>query len=135
LALAASDDAVRKGMSVGVVTYGMGVYWAMNAAKSMEGKVEVLDLRTLAPYDEEAVVALAQKHGKLMVLTEETLKNSFAEAIAGRATQRCFQYLDAPIKTMGSEDIPAVPLNMGMEQVMLPNADKVREALQELLES
>jgi 2-oxoisovalerate dehydrogenase E1 component len=71
----------------------------------------------------------------MMVLTEETLKNSFAEAIAGRATQQCFQQLDAPIKTLGSEDIPAVPLNMGMEQVMLPNAEKVRAALVELLES
>jgi 2-oxoisovalerate dehydrogenase E1 component len=79
-------------------------------------------------------VELAKKHGKLMVLTEETLKNSFAEAIAGRATQRCFQYLDAPIKTFGSEDIPAVPLNMGMEQVMLPNVEKVKLALQDLLE-
>lgn len=134
IALAAEEDKVRRGDSVGVVTYGMGVYWAMNAAKSMEGQVEVLDLRTLAPYDEEAVVELAKKHGKLMVLTEETLKNSFAEAIAGRATQRCFQYLDAPIKTFGSEDIPAVPLNMGMEQVMLPNVEKVKLALQDLLE-
>ncbi len=135
VALSASDDMVRKGLSVGVVTYGMGVYWALNAAKSLAGQVEVLDLRTLAPYDEEAVIALAKKHGKMMVLTEETLKNSFAEAIAGRATQQCFQQLDAPIKTLGSEDIPAVPLNMGMEQVMLPNAEKVRAALVDLLES
>ena len=133
--LEASEDMVRKGLSVGVVTYGMGVYWAMNAAKSLVGQVEVLDLRTLAPYDEDAVVSLAKKHGKIMVLTEETLKNSFAEAIAGRATQQCFQFLDAPIRTLGSEDIPAVPLNMGMEQVMLPNTDKVRMALEELLES
>ncbi len=135
VALEASEDMVRKGLSVGVVTYGMGVYWAMNAAKSLVGQVEVLDLRTLAPYDEDAVVSLAKKHGKIMVLTEETLKNSFAEAIAGRATQQCFQFLDAPIRTLGSEDIPAVPLNMGMEQVMLPNTDKVRMALEELLES
>ncbi len=135
VALEASEDAIKKGLSVGVVTYGMGVYWAMNAAKSMEGQVEVLDLRTLAPYDEEAVINLAKKHGKLMILTEETLKNSFAEAIAGRASQHCFSYLDAPIKTLGSEDIPAVPLNMGMEQVMLPNVEKVKAALQDLLES
>lgn len=135
VALEASEDAIKKGLSVGVVTYGMGVYWAMNAAKSMEGQVEVLDLRTLAPYDEEAVINLAKKHGKLMILTEETLKNSFAEAIAGRASQHCFSYLDAPIKTLGSEDIPAVPLNMGMEQIMLPNVEKVKVALQDLLES
>lgn len=135
IALAASNEAVDSGESVGVVTYGMGVYWAMNAAKAMPGQVEVLDLRTLSPYDEEAVIALTQKHGKVFVLTEETLRNSFAEALAGRISQACFQYLDAPIRTMGSADVPAVPLNAAMEAIMLPNADKVEAVLREMLES
>jgi len=135
IALESSQAAVDAGESVGVVTYGMGVYWAINAAKSLPGQVEVLDLRTLAPYDEEAVIAITKKHGKLLVLTEETLRNSFAEALAGRISQACFQYLDAPIKTMGSADVPAVPLNASMEAIMLPNADKVAAVLRELLES
>lgn len=134
IALAAADSAVDAGESVGVVTYGMGVYWAMNAAKSLPGLVEVLDLRTLSPYDEEAVIALTKKHGKVLILTEETLRNSFAEALAGRISQACFQFLDAPIRTMGSADAPAVPLNASMEAVMLPNADKVEVVLRELLE-
>jgi 2-oxoisovalerate dehydrogenase E1 component len=71
----------------------------------------------------------------VLILTEETLRNSFAEALAGRISQVCFRYLDAPIKTMGSADVPAVPLNASMEAVMLPNADKVESALRELLES
>ncbi len=133
VALEASATSVDRGESVGVVTYGMGVYWAMNAAKNFPGQVEVLDLRTLAPYDEEAIVSLTKKHGKVLILTEETLRNSFAEALAGRITQACFQYLDSPIKTMGSEDVPAVPLNAGMESVMLPNAEKVSVALEALL--
>lgn len=133
ITLEAASDKVERGESVGVVTYGMGVYWAMNAAKNFPGQVEILDLRTLAPYDEEAVISLTQKHGKVLILTEETLRNSFAEALAGRITQSCFQYLDAPIKTMGSEDVPAVPLNAGMESVMLPSADKVSAVLEALL--
>ena len=133
VALEASDQAVDRGESVGVVTYGMGVYWAMNAAKNLPGQVEVLDLRTLAPYDEEAIVSLTKKHGKLLVLTEETLRNSFAEALAGRISQQCFQFLDAPIRTLGSLDVPAVPLNASMEAVMLPNADKVEAMLREML--
>ena len=133
VALEASDEAVDRGESVGVVTYGMGVYWAMNAAKNLPGQVEVLDLRTLAPYDEEAIVSITKKHGKVLILTEETLRNSFAEALAGRISQQCFQFLDAPIRTMGSLDVPAVPLNVSMEAVMLPNADKVEAVLQEML--
>ena len=71
------------GSSVGVVTYGMGVYWALNGSKEFAEQVEILDLRTLAPYDEEAVMELAKRHGKVLVLTEETRRNSFAEALAG----------------------------------------------------
>ncbi len=131
--LEADKDKVENGLSVGVVTYGMGVYWALNAAKNLKGQVEIIDLRTLAPYDENAIFELTKKHGKVLVLTEETLRNSFAEALAGRIAQECFQYLDAPVQTLGSKDIPAVPLNMGMEAQMLPNAEKVLERLNWLI--
>jgi len=130
-----SEEALENGETVGVVTYGMGVYWALAAAKKLNNRVENLDLRTLAPYDQEAVYDLAKKHGKILVLTEETITNSFAEALAGRISRDCFRYLDAPVQTLGSADIPAIPLNMGMEAVMLPNADKTYNVLLELLES
>jgi len=133
--LSPSKEALESGETVGVVTYGMGVYWALAAAKRLDNRVEILDLRTLAPYDQEAVYGLAKKHGKILVLTEETITNSFAEALAGRISRDCFRYLDAPVQTLGSADIPAVPLNMGMEAVMLPNADKTYIALLDLLES
>ena len=128
-----STDYLENGETIGVVTYGMGVYWALNAAKKLEGKVEIFDLRTLAPYDKSGVYDLAKKHGKLLIITEETITNSFAESLAGRVSRDCFQHLDAPVQTIGSEDIPAVPLNMGMESVMLPNADKVFDKMSYLL--
>ncbi|MDG1747064.1 MAG: thiamine pyrophosphate-dependent enzyme [Bacteroidia bacterium] len=129
----ASDDAIEMGESVGVITYGMGVYWSLNASKDFAEKVEVLDLRTLAPYDKEAALNLAERHGKILIVTEETRTNSFAEALAGVISEAAFQFLDAPVKVIGSEDIPAVPLNMGMESAMLPNAEKVKEELEWLL--
>lgn len=128
-----STEYLENGETIGVVTYGMGVYWALNAAKKLEGKVEIFDLRTLSPYDKEGVYELTKKHGKLLIITEETITNSFAESLAGRVSRDCFQHLDAPVQTIGSEDIPAVPLNMGMESVMLPNADKVFEKMSYLL--
>lgn len=133
IALAADEEYVENGESVSVITYGMGVYWAMTAAKKLPGQVEVLDLRTLNPCDNEAIYAQARKHGKVLVLTEETLRNSFAEAIAGRISRECFTSLDAPVQTLGSANLPAIPLNMGLEAEMLPNADKVHEALTQLL--
>jgi 2-oxoisovalerate dehydrogenase E1 component len=129
----ASDEAVKYGASVFVVTYGMGVYWALNAAKQFEEQVEILDLRTLNPCDDEAIYAGVKKHGKVIVLTEETLRNSFAEAIAGRIQKHCFSYLDAPVEVMGSANLPAVPLNIGLEKEMLPNADKLATLIGQLL--
>ncbi|MDX5321179.1 MAG: tungsten formylmethanofuran dehydrogenase [Bacteroidota bacterium] len=131
--LEADNEMVENGESVAVITYGMGVYWALAAEKNLPGQVEILDLRTLNPCDDEAIYAQARKHGKMLVLTEETLRNSFAEAIAGRVARECFQSLDAPVQTMGSVNIPAVPLNMGLEKEMLPNGDKLTEKLRELL--
>lgn len=130
----ADASAVKYGESMAVITYGMGVYWALNAASRFDSQVEIIDLRTLNPCDDEAIFAATKKHGKVLVLTEETLRNSFAEALAGRIQKNCFQYLDAPVEIIGSANLPAVPLNMGLEKEMLPNADKVAEAIEKLLE-
>ncbi|MEY3982970.1 MAG: hypothetical protein RL160_527 [Bacteroidota bacterium] len=122
------------GRSLAIITYGMGVYWALAAAKQFPGSLEILDLRTLNPCDDEAIYACVKRHGKAMVLTEETLHNSFAEAIAGRISRECFQWLDAPVQTIGALDVPAIPLNMGLEKVILPGADSVGRAVKELLD-
>lgn len=133
IVLKASDDAVFSGESVCVITYGMGVYWAKAAGKSFDGQVEIVDLRTLAPLDEELIFATVKKHGKCLVLTEEQQTNSFAEALAGRISKACFPWLDVPVDVLGALDLPAVPLNMGLEAAMLPNAEKVRQRLGALL--
>jgi len=132
-ALAASNEAMEDGSSITVITYGMGVHWAINAAKRFAEQVEVVDLRTLNPLDDEAIYASVKQHGKVLVLTEETITHSFAEALAGRISANCFQYLDAPVKILGSINTPAIPLNESLEKAMLPNIEKVSEAIAELL--
>jgi 2-oxoisovalerate dehydrogenase E1 component len=121
------------GETVCVITYGMGVHWAMNAAKSYEGNVEIIDLRTLYPMDEAMVIETIKKHGKCIMLTEEQVTNSFLQAVAGRMSEQCFRYLDAPIKIIGAKDYAAVPLNIDLEKEMLPNADIVMAAIGAML--
>jgi len=132
--LEANSESLENGESLTVITYGMGVWWADKASQLFPGQLEIVDLRTLSPCDDEAIYASVKRHGKVIVLTEETLNNSFAQAIAGRIQEHCFQQLDAPVKCIGSLDLPAVPLNVDLEKEMLPNADKVAHAIRELLE-
>ncbi len=129
----ADREETEKGRTVLVVTYGMGVYWAKEAAKNFAGRVEVIDLRTLIPLDEALVFERAKEHGKCIVLTEEQLNNSFAEAFAHRITKNCFRHLDAPVETMGALDVPAVPINLVLEKEMLPNAEKLSRKIEEML--
>jgi len=127
------EDKVDGGESCCVITYGMGVYWATAAAKKLPGHVEVIDLRTLFPLDEALIFATVKKHGKCLILTEEQQNNSFAEALAGRISKHCFKNLDAPVEVLGAANVPAIPMNVGLEQAVLPNADKVYQRLLELL--
>ncbi|HNR16393.1 MAG TPA: thiamine pyrophosphate-dependent enzyme [Chitinophagaceae bacterium] len=131
----ASDAAMANGESCLVITYGMGVYWAKAAAKKFNQQIEVVDLRTLYPLDEELIFERVKAHGKCLVLTEEQQNNSFAEALAGRISKHCFTSLDAPVEVVGALNLPAVPMNMGLEQAMLPNAEKLAIALKQLLNS
>jgi 2-oxoisovalerate dehydrogenase E1 component len=131
--LEADEEAIDNGESLCIITYGMGVYWAKNAAKQFNGNVEIIDIRTIYPLDEELIYKTVKKHGKCIVLTEEQLRNSFCEALAGRIAQNCFQQLDAPVQTIGALDLPAVPMNMGLEAAMLPSADKVAARIRQLL--
>ncbi len=130
----ADADRLEMGETLTIITYGMGVWWATNASKQFKGQVEILDLRSLSPCDDEAIFESVKRHNKAIVLTEETLNNSFAQAIAGRIQNECFQHLDAPVQTVGSLDIPAVPLNVDLEKEMLPNVEKVAAVIQDLLD-
>ena len=134
IAQEADPEMIEMGTSALVITYGMGVYWAKAAAKNLEGAVEVLDLRTLNPIDWAMIIERVAVHNKVLVLTEEPLMNSFAESLAGRISQELFTQLDAPVMTLGAKNLPAIALNVGLEKAMLPNADKVQEKLQDLLD-
>ncbi len=133
--LQAEENKISNGESCCIITYGMGVYWAKTAAKDFAGKIEIIDLRTLFPLDEELIFATVQKHGKCLILTEEQQNNSFSEALAGRISKACFKYLDAPVEVLGSLNLPAVPMNTLLEKAMLPNAEKVKTVLRDLLNS
>ncbi len=131
--LQADNAEIEMGNTACIITYAMGIYWAMAAAKKLSGQIEIIDLRTLSPLDEDLVMETVKKHGKCMVLTEEQQTNSFAEALAGRIQKQCFRYLDAPIEVMGSLDLPAVPIQVELEKTMLPTPEKVYQRLLQLL--
>lgn len=129
----ADEAMVDAGESAVVITYGMGVYWSREASTHFQGKVEIIDLRTLNPLDWPAVADAAKRHGRVLILTEEPLLNSFAESLAGRIASECFAFLDAPVSMVGSANLPAIPLNADLERMMLPNAEKVSAELGKLL--
>ena len=133
IALTAAEEKIANGESCCIITYGMGVFWARAAAKNFNQSIEVIDLRTLFPLDEELVFTRVKKHGKCLILTEEQQNNSFAEALAGRVSKACFQQLDAPVEVLGALNLPAVPMNLILENAMLPNAEKVTEKIKDLL--
>ncbi|MEQ9262927.1 MAG: thiamine pyrophosphate-dependent enzyme [Owenweeksia sp.] len=134
IAYDADADKIANGNTLCVVTYGMGVYWAKEARKDYPGQVEVIDLRTLYPLDEELIYERVKEHGRCLVVTEEPERNSFAQGIASIVQQHCFKYLDAPVRVTGSENMPAIPLNSVLETTMIPNAEKVSRSMGELLD-
>ncbi|MCT4580036.1 MAG: thiamine pyrophosphate-dependent enzyme [Flavobacteriales bacterium] len=131
--LEAEEQFIKNGSSISIITYGMGVYWATKAAKDYQGQIEIIDLRTLNPLDKEAMFEAAKKHGKVMVVTEESVESTFSLGLVARIQKECFQYLDAPVELVGSVDTPAIPLNSVLESTLLPNAEKVSHAIGQLL--
>jgi 2-oxoisovalerate dehydrogenase E1 component len=129
----ANQALIEKGESAVIITYGRGVYWALEATKEIEGRVEIVDLRTLNPLDHEKINEVAQKHGKVMLVTEESTEASFTLGLAGRIQRDNFKFLDAPVSIVGSIDTPAIPLNSALEAALLTNAEKVKTALSDLL--
>jgi 2-oxoisovalerate dehydrogenase E1 component len=129
----ANEEKIKAGESAVVITYGMGVYWAKEASQSFKGQIEIIDLRTLNPVDWDMIIESVKSHGRAFVLTEEPLLNSFAESLAGRISKELFHFLDAPVWTFGAVSLPAIPLNVELERMMLPSAEKVKNELGKLL--
>ena len=116
-----------------IVTYGMGVHWALNATKDLKEVVEIVDLRTIYPLDEDAIFQSVRKTHRCLVVTEEPVGNSFARSLAGLVQEHCFEALDAPVQCIGSANMPAIPLNSVLEKTMIPSAEKVREKVDQIL--
>jgi 2-oxoisovalerate dehydrogenase E1 component len=124
---------IKTGDSLSIVSYGAGVHWALEILeKHPEIDADVIDLRTLQPLDIEAVYASVKKTGKLIILQEDTLFGGIASDISAMVMEHCFEYLDAPVKRVGSLETP-VPFAKGLEQNYLPK-ERFEAALTALFE-
>jgi len=130
----ADEAEVISGSSCVVITYGRGVYWSLEAAKEFEGRIEIVDLRTLNPLDFETINEVTRKHGKVVLVTEESIESTFTLGLAGRIQRDNFKFLDAPVSIVGSLDTPAIPLNSILEAALLTNTEKVKDALRAILD-
>ena len=126
-----SARVVREGADATIVTYGWAVHWALEAAAELGRDIEVVDLRTLLPWDRETVFGSVRKTNRALVLTEDTLTGSYASEVAASIGQECFSSLDAPVLRLGSLDSP-VPFNPTLEHLFLSRT-RLIAALRELL--
>lgn len=120
------------GDRVTVVTWGAMVYRCLAAAQSFPGQVELLDLRTLSPWDREAVVASVKKTGRLLVVHEDTRTAGFGGEIVACVVEEAFAFLDAPPVRLASEDCP-VPYDAGLMDAVVPTVSRVQQELTRLL--
>jgi len=119
---------VREGEDLTVVSYGAGVHWAIEVLEKHELSADLIDLRTLQPLDEEAIFESVRKTGKLIILQEDTLFGGIASDISALVTENCFESLDAPIKRVGSAEMP-VPFAKNLEEIFLPKERFEKEVL------
>lgn len=123
---------VRPGDDVSIITYGAGVHWALDyVEKNPDDSIEILDLRTLLPFDTSAISATVRKTGKVLILHEDTLTGGLGGEIAAWIAQHCFEFLDAPIARCASLDTP-VPFAGGLEKNFLANA-RLATAMEKLI--
>ena len=123
---------VKEGTQASVITYGLGVHWAIEYAdQHPEQSIEIVDLRSLQPWDKAAVEASVKKTGRVLILHEDTLTNGFGGEIAAHIAEYCFSALDAPIMRCASLDT-AIPMNKGLEDQFLAKA-RLEEMMEKLL--
>jgi 2-oxoisovalerate dehydrogenase E1 component beta subunit len=124
----------RAGDDLAVVTWGAMVYTAAEAARQLEAddvSVEILDLRTLIPWDREAVLASVERCSKVLVLHEDTRTGGFGAEIAATIAEEAFEHLDAPVKRLAAPDTP-VPFSPPLEKAYIPQVEDVAAALRDL---
>ena len=121
-----------RGDEITIVTYGMGVHWALEVVKEMEISADVIDLRTLLPWDKDTVFESVRKNGKVLVLNEDTQTGSIASEIAAEIAENCFANLDAPVTRLGALDTP-IPFSSSLENQFLPKS-RLKEKIKALIE-
>lgn len=130
-------DVKREGSDVTVITYGLSVHFALQAAEKLseEGiSAHVLDLRTVYPLDKEAIIEAASKTGKVLLVTEDNKEGSIMGEVAAIIAENCLFDLDAPVQRLAGPDVPAMPYAPTMEKYFMINPDKVEKAIRELAE-
>ena len=128
-------DIKRAGDDVTVITYGLAVHFALQAAERLEKdgiETHILDLRTVYPLDQEAIIEAAQKTGKVLLITEDNKEGSIMSEVAAIIAEHCLFELDAPIKRLAGPDVPAMPYAPTMEKFFMINPEKVERAIREL---
>ncbi|MHB1107820.1 MAG: alpha-ketoacid dehydrogenase subunit alpha/beta [Lutibacter sp.] len=110
---------LHEGNNLSIITYGAGVHWALNEVKAHQISADIIDLRTLQPIDTEAIYTSVKKTGKVLILQEDTLFGGFASDLSALITENCFNYLDAPVKRLGSLETP-IPFAKNLEEMYLP---------------
>ena len=126
---------VKEGSDITIVSWGVSLWDAMIAANKLEDEdysVEVIDLRTIIPLDEETIFNSIKKTNKVIVIHEDTFTGGFGAEIAARIADNCFQYLDAPVKRIAAKDahIPYSPI---LENEVLPSRDEIYKGIKDLL--
>ena len=123
---------VKAGEDLSIITYGMGVHWALDYQKKHpEISIDILDLRTLLPLDYDAIKAAVKQTGKLVILHEDTLFGGIGGEIAAWVTEHCFEYLDAPIMRCAGMDSP-IPFNIELEKQFMANG-RLNQVIQKLI--
>ncbi|GAA3998427.1 dehydrogenase E1 component subunit alpha/beta [Hymenobacter fastidiosus] len=122
---------VREGAELSIITYGMGVHWATQLAEELNLSCDILDLRTLLPWDEEAVRATVRKTGRIILFHEDTLTGGIGGEIAAWIAEHCFEHLDGPVQRVASLDT-AIPFAPPLEKQFLPQ-QRLRERVEKLM--
>ncbi|MBD7943934.1 MULTISPECIES: alpha-ketoacid dehydrogenase subunit beta [Psychrobacillus] len=130
-------DVKREGEDITVITYGLAVHFALQAAERLEKdgiSAHILDLRTIYPLDKDAIIEAASKTGKVLLVTEDNKEGSIISEVAAIIAENCLFDLDAPIMRLAGPDVPAMPYAPTMEKFFMINPDKVEKAMRELAE-
>ncbi|MFD2639613.1 alpha-ketoacid dehydrogenase subunit beta [Piscibacillus salipiscarius] len=130
-------DVKREGDDITVITYGLCVNFALQAAEKLEEEgisAHILDLRTVYPLDQEAIIEAAKKTGKVLLVTEDNKEGSIMSEVAAIISENCLFDLDSPIQRLAGPDVPAMPYAPTMEKFFMVNPDKVEEAMRDLAE-